>query len=130
MKKILTFFVIALLFTEVKAQGTATIDKLFLQVTPAIGSPTETEQKFFARAVLYFSNTNSITNVKIKLGTTEGGNDLLEQDFAFAASTTTIISDNKAYIKLGKFTHQGTYYLEVKLEYSGGSVSTVFSTTN
>ncbi|MCG3167818.1 MAG: hypothetical protein POELPBGB_03613 [Bacteroidia bacterium] len=124
-----------LLYNSSQAQSPAQIDSLALQVSPILGknplSQADAGKNRIAKLVLHLSATDSVAAVQLKLGTTSGAGDILEQTYPFLSDGTGfIISNNSAYISLGKFAHQGTYYAEVKLEYTNNTTSSASTTSD
>lgn len=75
------------------------------------------------------TDTNNITGFTVKLGTTSGGNDIIEKTFTYATEGefldgTSYIRDG-VYIRLylGKYATLGNYYAQVQATV-GGNVQT------
>lgn len=124
-----------LLYNSSRAQTPAQIDSLTLQVNPFIGknplSQADANKNRTAKLVLHLNTTDSVAVIQLKLGTTSGASDILEKNYPFASNGTTfIVSNNTAHISLGKFAHEGTYYAEVKLQYTNNTVSSAATTSD
>lgn len=128
MKSLISFFVFLLIANIATAQTPATIDSIAFQVNPVFSKnpfpQAGSDKNTSANLSVYLSTDNDVVKIKVKLGSSNGAADILEKEFSFVNNGTTfVLSNNTAFINLGKFTQTGTYYAEVKLQYTDGTYS-------
>lgn len=83
-------------------------------------APVQEPQMFIA-----LSDTNNVSSFIVKLGTTEGGNDIFQKTFIY--NTTGIFEDGTSYtrdgayvrLNLGKYATLTTYHAQVKAVVNG-----------
>jgi hypothetical protein len=79
-----------------------------------------------------FSSLAGVVKLHVKLGSSAGGSNIFNRVFElnepgmFENGSSIAIQDNIAYLTLGAFTEQGTYYSEVKAEMGDGSFGEVY----
>jgi hypothetical protein len=80
---------------------------------------------------MLLADTNTVTKLYIKLGTTLGGNDLLENTYTYDATPTGNLTYFRegAMMTLGMGSHLnlGIFYCEIKLEDSTGNLSEIIT---
>ncbi len=75
------------------------------------------------------NNTEEVTRIQSRVGTSSGAADLAEKIFDFETQgmfedgTIYGIQGNTASLYFGSFYHQGTYYMQVRLERPDGTFS-------
>ncbi len=80
---------------------------------------------------LVLNDTNNISSFTVKLGTTTGGNEIIEKTFSFADEGQfpdgTSYTRDGLYVRLflGKYTTLNTYYASVRATASGSQQSAV-----
>jgi hypothetical protein len=80
-------------------------------------------------ASILLADTNSLSKIHVKLGTTLGGNELLENTYTYDLSPTGSLTyfRDKQLMTLGMGTHlnSGIFYCEIKLEDREGNFSSL-----
>ena len=80
---------------------------------------------------MLLADTNTVAKIHVKLGTTLGGNDLLENTYTFDATP----SGNLSYFRegimmnlgMGEHLNSGVFYCEIKLEDATGNFSEIIT---
>ncbi len=77
------------------------------------------------------SDTSDLSHIHVKVGTTEGANDILQYSFAFDVTTglpaglSYFRVQNVIYLGLLKTYQADSYYYEIQLEDSSGNLSAI-----
>jgi hypothetical protein len=132
MKNHTLFLTIALFFllsAKISAQSNYPLLAMQVTTTPVSNYLTPdslenlTEQTVFETHMLFSVYDTSVTRVYIKIGTTNGGSDILSEDFDF----NTYRNGYDIDLPLGNLTNMLQYYSEVWLKKSDGTFTTSLS---
>ena len=81
---------------------------------------------------MLLADTNTVAKIHVKLGTTLGGNDLLENTYTYDATPTgnlTYFRESEMMtLGMGEHLNSGVFYCEIKLEDSAGNFSEIITT--
>ena len=80
---------------------------------------------------MLLADTNTVAKIHVKLGTTLGGNDLLENTYTFDVTPSGSLSYFREGIMMnlgmGEHLNTGVFYCEIKLEDSTGNFSEIIT---
>ena len=136
MKKLISLFAGVMLSYFAQAQTNAIhhmdvfVQNHFIQINQgdtAITTEVQKEPQMF----VVLSDTNNIASFSVKLGTTSGGNDILDKTFSFLEEgefedgTSYTRDGNYVRIFLGKYATLPAYHAQVRATVSGSQQSAV-----
>lgn len=139
MRKLTTLFALLVLSVTLQAQNNSIqhmdvfVQTHFNQTDSINGNDTLhlTEVLKEPQMFVVLSDTNNITSFSVKLGTTSGGNDILDKTFSFSEEgqfqdgTSYTRDGNYVRLFLGKYATLPAYHAQVRATVSGSQQSAI-----